>query len=119
MERVSLWQEFLQEIQDDEKEYIRYLAKDIAFLKELREHYLDEENWEMEELLSSIIDEEAKLLDDCKRRWINAQEQKHRLEKLRRTGSSHEQPRIGNEAQRNPTEHSEPPIQNSLFGQGD
>jgi len=67
---ADLWQDFIEEFQDTEKEYIRYLSKDIAYLKELREEYRDD--WEIEQLISKLIHDESNLMDDCKRRWMYA-----------------------------------------------
>jgi len=88
------WKWVLSETQDDEKEYIRYLSKDIAFLKELREEY--REDWEMELLISSIIHDESILMDDHKRRWLNADGEKKELERICRARSGDQQSRNGN-----------------------
>ena len=89
-----LWDEFLEETQDTEKEYIRYLSKNIASLKELREEYRDD--WEMEILISACIHDESVLMDDCKRRWINAGKAQKELERIRRAGSDNIEPRTTN-----------------------
>lgn len=91
--KKTFWEEFLEETQDTEKEYIRYLSKNIASLKELREEY--REDWEMEMLISNCIHDESVLMDDCKRRWLNAQRGKEESERVRRTGSNNQQPGDG------------------------
>ena len=91
----TFWEEFLEETQDGEKEYIRYLSKDIAFLKELKEDYQGLEDWEIEQLISEMIHDESILMDACKRRWLNAQRGKKELEGLRGTGSGNQQPGDG------------------------
>jgi len=91
---LSLWEEFLNETQDQEKEYIRYLSKDIAFLKELREEL--KEDWEAEEMISFCIHEEALLVDACKERWLNAGKAKKESERILRAGPGNQQPRDEN-----------------------
>jgi hypothetical protein len=98
MEKIkTIWEEFVKQNQDDEKEWLRYLSKDIAFLKELREEYRND--WEMEQLISSIIHDEVDLFDSCKRRWENARRAEKELHRLRREGPDNKQPRDGNEAE--------------------
>ncbi len=89
----TFWEEFLEETQDSEKEYVRYLSKNIASLKELREEYRDD--WEMEMLISNCIFDESNLMNDCKRSWLNVQRGKKELEGIRRSRSDNQQPGDG------------------------
>ena len=92
----TFWEDFLEETQDGEKEYIRYLSKDIAFLKELKEDYQGLEDWETEQLISAIIHDEIVLMDACKRRWLNAQRGKKESEGIQWPGSNNIEPRDAN-----------------------
>lgn len=89
----TVWDRFLEETQDSEKEHIRYLSKDIAFLKELKEEH--QTDWEFEETLSFLIHEESQLMDACKRRWLNAEKGKRKAEPqgISGRGPDNQQPR--------------------------
>ncbi len=93
--KKTFWEEFLDETQDTEKEYIRYLSKDIAFLKELKEDHQGLDDWETEQLISAIIHDESILMDACKRRWLDAQRGKKELEGLYGSRSDNQQPGDG------------------------
>jgi hypothetical protein len=88
---MNLWDEFLEEVQDTEKEYIRYLSKDLALLHDLKAEFKDD--WELEEMLSLLIHEEANLIDSCKRRWMSAAKRKAEPERVPGARPDNIQPR--------------------------
>jgi hypothetical protein len=84
---LEMWSE--SESQDIEN--IRYLTKDLAYMKELREGLI--RNSEEEILLSSIIHEENELIDLLFSEVKIAREKRKELERLQRAGSGNIQPR--------------------------
>jgi len=85
--------DFWEEVMDSEKEYVRYLSKDIAYLKELREEY--QRNSEEEIILSAIIHDECEIMDMAKERWKYAR-RAQKSEGIFRVGPSDLQPRDAN-----------------------